>query len=117
MSECSGRVAAGTTPEASDFQRLLATMRDSGAELVAAEISSHALEMGRVRGTRFEVAAFTNLSQDHLDFHGDMASYRHAKERLFNEYQVGTAVLNVDDPVGRDFLAVGRGVGWGDVEL
>jgi UDP-N-acetylmuramoyl-L-alanyl-D-glutamate--2,6-diaminopimelate ligase len=91
-----------TTPEASDFQRLLATMRDAGAEVVAAEISSHALELGRVRGTRFQVAAFTNLSQDHLDFHGDMTAYRHAKERLFSEYPVASAVLNVDDPVGRD---------------
>jgi UDP-N-acetylmuramoyl-L-alanyl-D-glutamate--2,6-diaminopimelate ligase len=89
-----------TTPEATDFQRLLDEMSRLDASVVAAEISSHALEMGRVAGTRFEVAAFTNLSQDHLDFHGSMESYRHAKERLFREYEVGTAVLNVDDPVG-----------------
>jgi UDP-N-acetylmuramoyl-L-alanyl-D-glutamate--2,6-diaminopimelate ligase len=91
-----------TTPEATDFQRLLATMRDHGAEVIAAEISSHALEMSRVSATRFAVAAFTNLSQDHLDFHGNMESYRTAKERLFREYEIGTAVINVDDPVGAD---------------
>ncbi|MGA7097294.1 MAG: UDP-N-acetylmuramoyl-L-alanyl-D-glutamate--2,6-diaminopimelate ligase [Acidimicrobiia bacterium] len=94
--------SARTTPEATDFQRLLAQMRDLGAEVVAAEISSHALEMSRVNATKFAVAAFTNLSQDHLDFHGDMASYRRAKERLFHEFEVGTAVINVDDEVGRE---------------
>ncbi len=94
--------SARTTPEATDFQRLLAEMRGLGAEVVAAEVSSHALEMSRVVGTRFEVAAFTNLSQDHLDFHGTMESYRRAKERLFQDYDVGTAVINVADPVGAD---------------
>ncbi len=89
-----------TTPEASDFQRLLGRMRDGGTELVAAEVSSHALVLDRVAATTFAVAAFTNLSQDHLDFHGDMDSYRGAKRRLFDEYEVGTAVVNVDDEVG-----------------
>lgn len=96
-----------TTPEASELQRLLAEMRDRGVELAAIEVSSHALELGRVGGTRFAVAAFTNLSQDHLDFHGDMTSYRRAKERLFTGYPVGTAVINVDDPVGAE-IAAGR---------
>ena len=100
-----------TTPEATDFQRLLAAMRDLGAEVVAAEVSSHALEMSRVAATRFEVAAFTNLSQDHLDFHGTMESYRRAKERLFGEYEVGTSVVNVDDPVGADIAS------WVDTPL
>lgn len=100
--------SAMTTPEASDFQRLLAEMRDAGVALVAAEVSSHALDFGRVDATRFSVAAFTNLSQDHLDFHGDMASYRAAKERLFTDHDVATAVVNVDDPVGRE-LAAGYG--------
>ncbi|MFZ0014566.1 MAG: UDP-N-acetylmuramoyl-L-alanyl-D-glutamate--2,6-diaminopimelate ligase [Acidimicrobiia bacterium] len=94
-----------TTPEASEFQRLLGEMRDAGVGLVAVEVSSHALEFGRVAATRFAVAAFTNLSQDHLDFHGDMRSYRAAKERLFSEYEVGTAVINVDDPVGAAIAA------------
>ena len=94
-----------TTPEATDFQRLLAEMRDLGADVIAAEISSHALELGRVSATRFAVAAFTNLSQDHLDFHGDMEAYRAAKERLFYEYEVGAAVINVDDEVGREIAS------------
>lgn len=98
-----------TTPEASDFQRLLGRMRDSGTELVAAEVSSHALVLGRVAATAFAVAAFTNLSQDHLDFHGDMDSYRSAKRRLFDEYQVGTAVVNVDDEVGEEIARTFHG--------
>ncbi len=98
-----------TTPEASDFQRLLAQMRDMGADIVATEVSSHALAMGRVAATRFEVAAFTNLSQDHLDFHGTMESYQEAKERLFREYEVGTAVINVDDPAGAGIAEWYRG--------
>jgi UDP-N-acetylmuramoyl-L-alanyl-D-glutamate--2,6-diaminopimelate ligase len=106
-----------TTPEAPEFQRLLAAMRDQGVDVAAVEVSSHALEYGRVAGTRFAVAAFTNISQDHLDFHGDMAAYRAAKERLFTDFEVGTAVINIDDPVGADIAAgydgdqitVGRG--------
>jgi UDP-N-acetylmuramoyl-L-alanyl-D-glutamate--2,6-diaminopimelate ligase len=98
-----------TTPEASEFQSLLAEMRDEGVSVVAAEVSSHALEYGRVRATRFAAAAFTNMSQDHLDFHGDMASYRAAKERLFREYEIGTAVLNIDDPVGAEIASSYRG--------
>lgn len=98
-----------TTPEASDFQRLLARMRDNGAELVAAEVSSHALDLGRVAATSFAVAAFTNLSQDHLDFHGDMDSYRAAKLRLFDDYEVGTAVVNIDDEVGREIARTFHG--------
>ena len=101
--------SAMTTPEASDFQRLLADMRDESVTVVATEVSSHALEFGRVRSTRFAVAAFTNLSQDHLDFHGDMSSYRAAKERLFTDYEVKTAVVNIDDPVGRDLAGIFRG--------
>jgi UDP-N-acetylmuramoyl-L-alanyl-D-glutamate--2,6-diaminopimelate ligase len=95
-------VSERTTPEATDFQRLLAEMRDLGADVIAAEISSHALELGRVSATKFAVAAFTNLSQDHLDFHGDMASYRAAKESLFRDYDIGVAVINVNDPVGQE---------------
>lgn len=101
--------AVRTTPEATDFQRILARMRDRGAGVVAVEVSSHGLEMGRVRATRFAVAAFTNLSQDHLDFHGDMESYLAAKRRLFEEYEVGTAVLNIDDAAGAGIAAGYRG--------
>ena len=99
-------VSERTTPEATDFQRLLAQMRDLGADVIAAEISSHALELGRVSATKFAVGAFTNLSRDHLDFHGDMESYRIAKESLFRDYEVGTAVINVNDRVGRDIAAM-----------
>lgn len=91
-----------TTPEGPEFQRLLAGMRDQHVDLVAVEVSSHALELGRVAGTRFAVAAYTNISQDHLDFHGDMAAYEAAKERLFTDYEVGTAVINIDDPWGSE---------------
>ena len=86
-----------TTPEASDFQRTLAKMRSRGVTLVSCEVSSHALALGRVRATRFSVAAFTNLSHDHLDFHGDMASYLDAKRSLFTDHEVGVAVINLDD--------------------
>ena len=115
-------VSERTTPEATDFQRLLAEMRDLGANVIAAEISSHALALGRVSATKFAVAAFTNLSQDHLDFHGDMASYQAAKERLFRDYEVGVAVINVNDPVGREIggwaspprILIGRGDLWAE---
>ena len=93
-------VSKHTTPEASDFQRLLADMVAAGTRLVAAEVSSHALELGRVGGTDFSVATFTNLSQDHLDFHKSMDRYLASKKRLFEEYPVGTAVINVDDISG-----------------
>lgn len=103
------RTSTLTTPEATDFQRLLGEMVDGGVDLAAVEVSSHALELGRVNATRFEVAAFTNLSQDHLDFHGDMEAYRAAKATLFSDYDVATAVFNVDDPVGRSLAASHRG--------
>ena len=97
-----------TTPEASDLQRLLRHMVDEGAQVVAAEVSSHALAFGRVSGSLFSVAAFTNLSQDHLDFHGTMAEYRAAKELLFSPDLSRRAVVNVDDPVGREIAAACR---------
>jgi UDP-N-acetylmuramoyl-L-alanyl-D-glutamate--2,6-diaminopimelate ligase len=79
------RLATGlTTPEAPDLQALLAVMRERGASHVAMEVSSHALMLGRVSGIRFAVGAFTNLSQDHLDFHPDMEDYFAAKARLFD---------------------------------
>ncbi|MBT8213237.1 MAG: UDP-N-acetylmuramoyl-L-alanyl-D-glutamate--2,6-diaminopimelate ligase [Acidimicrobiia bacterium] len=89
-----------TTPEASDLQRLLATMRDSGVEVVAMEVSSHALVLHRTDATRFAVAAFTNLSQDHLDFHGDMESYYVAKRSLFDSRRAGAGVISVSDDWG-----------------
>jgi UDP-N-acetylmuramoyl-L-alanyl-D-glutamate--2,6-diaminopimelate ligase len=94
-----------TTPEADDVARTMAAMRARGATHVAMEVSSHALTLGRVRAVRFRVAAFTNLTQDHLDFHGSMAEYAASKARLFTELGPGTAVLNVDDAFGCDLAA------------
>lgn len=99
------RPAALTTPEATDFQRLLSEMRSQNVTAAAVEVSSHALEFGRVNGTRFNVAAFTNLSQDHLDFHGDMESYGRVKKRLFTDFEVDTAVINIDDSLGCEIAA------------
>jgi UDP-N-acetylmuramoyl-L-alanyl-D-glutamate--2,6-diaminopimelate ligase len=98
-----------TTPEAPELQRLLRSMGEAGADLVNVEVSSHALDMERVSGTRFAVAAFTNLSRDHLDYHGTMEAYRSAKLRLFADYEVGTAVINIDDPVGAGIAHAHRG--------
>jgi UDP-N-acetylmuramoyl-L-alanyl-D-glutamate--2,6-diaminopimelate ligase len=96
-----GAAAVRTSPEASDFYRLLAEMRARGARAVASEVSSHALVQGRVRGIAFDVAIFTNLTRDHLDFHGDMEAYFLAKRRLFGQLKEGgRAVVNLDDPYG-----------------
>ena len=95
---------ARTTPEASDLQRLLAAMRDRHVDLAALEVSSHALSLGRVDGVVFTVAAFTNLSHDHLDFHGDMEQYYRAKARLFTPERSRVAVVWVEDEWGRRLL-------------
>ncbi|MEE8497112.1 MAG: UDP-N-acetylmuramoyl-L-alanyl-D-glutamate--2,6-diaminopimelate ligase [Acidimicrobiia bacterium] len=88
-----------TTPEATDFQRLLAAMVGFGVDIASVEVSSHALALGRVDGTFFEIGAFTNLSQDHLDFHADMEEYLAAKRSLFDRCRTG--VIWVDDDAGR----------------
>jgi UDP-N-acetylmuramoyl-L-alanyl-D-glutamate--2,6-diaminopimelate ligase len=89
-----------TTPEAGDLQALLAVMRESGVTACVMEASSHALAQHRVDGIVFDVAGFTNLSQDHLDFHGDMASYFGAKARLFEAEHARRGVIIVDDDWG-----------------
>ncbi len=89
-----------TTPESPDLQAALATMADHGATCVAMEVSSHALALHRVDGIRYEVAAFTNLGRDHLDFHGDQEHYYQAKASLFQDGRAGCAVVNIDDPWG-----------------
>jgi len=94
----------GTTPEAPDLQAHLAELADEGFEAVAMEVSSHALEQHRVEATRFAVAVFTNLSQDHLDFHGTMERYFDAKASLFDPDRAAVAVVNADDPWGRRLL-------------
>ena len=91
-------IAALTTPESVDLQRTLLAMRDAGVGHVALEVSSHSLALGRVRTLRFAAAAYTQLSQDHLDFHGDLRAYGEAKALLFGpEYLAGPAVLNAAD--------------------
>lgn len=97
---------ARTTPEAPDLQRLLARMRDDGVTTVAMEVSSHALDQGRVGGVVFDAAVFTNLSQDHLDHHGSMESYFEAKASLFAPGRTEHALVNLDDPWGRRLLDV-----------
>jgi len=92
---------ARTTPEAPDLHAQLAEMLAAGRQAVAMEVSSHALDLHRVRGTRFAVAVFTNLSSDHLDYHGDMNAYFQAKAQLFRPDLADRAVVNLDDPHGR----------------
>ena len=92
-----------TTPEASDLQRLFAQMSDAGSEVVVMEVSSHALSLGRVAGTDFALGAFTNLSQDHLDFHQTMEEYFLAKALLFEMAPV--AVVQTDNRWGRRILS------------
>lgn len=92
---------ARTTPEAPDLQRQLATWRDNGVDAVVMEVSSHALALHRVESTRYAVAIFTNLSRDHLDFHGSMEQYFDAKSRLFTPAFSDHAVVNTDSPYGR----------------
>jgi UDP-N-acetylmuramoyl-L-alanyl-D-glutamate--2,6-diaminopimelate ligase len=90
-----------TTPEASDFHRLLADMLGRGVEAVAMEVSSHGLDQRRVGGARFACAVFTNLSQDHLDYHGTIEEYYRAKALLFTPEMSDRAAVNVDTPEGR----------------
>ncbi|MEX3786846.1 UDP-N-acetylmuramoyl-L-alanyl-D-glutamate--2,6-diaminopimelate ligase [Paraburkholderia sp. BR14374] len=98
-----------TTPDAPQLQRSLAQLRDAGAQAVAMEVSSHALHQGRVNGTAFDIAVFTNLTQDHLDYHGTFEAYEAAKARLFAWPELRAAVINRDDAVGRRLLASTRG--------
>jgi UDP-N-acetylmuramoyl-L-alanyl-D-glutamate--2,6-diaminopimelate ligase len=91
---------AHTTSDAVSVQRHLAALRSLGAECAAMEISSHALDQGRVAGVRFNTAAFTNLTRDHLDYHGTMEAYGAAKARLFAWPSLVNRVINVDDPFG-----------------
>jgi UDP-N-acetylmuramoyl-L-alanyl-D-glutamate--2,6-diaminopimelate ligase len=93
-------VAERTTPTPSDFQKLLCEARDSGCGYVVLEVSSHALAQRRPGTARFAAAVFTNLSGDHLDYHGEMESYFAAKRLLFTNYLDGPAIINTADPWG-----------------
>jgi UDP-N-acetylmuramoyl-L-alanyl-D-glutamate--2,6-diaminopimelate ligase len=119
-----------TTPEAPDLHALFALMRERGVAACAMEVSSHALVMGRVDGVVFDVAVFTNLGRDHLDFHADVEEYYAAKASLFTPERARTGLVNVDDAHGRrlveeatipirTFSLTGRDADWQavDVEL
>jgi UDP-N-acetylmuramoyl-L-alanyl-D-glutamate--2,6-diaminopimelate ligase len=94
-----------TTPESTDLQALLAAMTERGVGAAAMEVSSHALVAGRVSGTHYDVAIFTNLSQDHLDFHASMDDYFAAKAELFTARYARAGVVNIDDDRGRELAA------------
>jgi UDP-N-acetylmuramoyl-L-alanyl-D-glutamate--2,6-diaminopimelate ligase len=108
-----------TTPEAPEMQKQLATWRDEGVDVVAVEVSSHALSLHRIDGTHLRVAVFTNLTRDHLDFHHSMEAYFEAKARLFDPSMTDSAVVNVDNPYGRLLLDAAKvptvGYSLGDV--
>ena len=94
-----------TTPEATDLQALAAAMRERHMRHLVIEASSHALQLNRLEGAHFAIAGFTNLTQDHLDFHGDMDSYFAAKAALFNFALAELACINIDDPYGARLAA------------
>jgi UDP-N-acetylmuramoyl-L-alanyl-D-glutamate--2,6-diaminopimelate ligase len=117
-------VAMNTTPDAVSLQARLAALRAEGAFGCAMEVSSHGLDQGRVEGVEFDVALFTNLSRDHLDYHGSMEEYGAAKARLFHWPGLRHAVVNVDDPFGRTLAqsidrskvnVLGYGLGRGEI--
>lgn len=103
--------ATHTTPESHELQELLARIAQAGADVVAMEVSSHALAQERVSGCTFAAAAFTNLTRDHLDYHGTIEAYFEAKARLFRELlpKGAPAVLNLDDPRGAELAREIRG--------
>ncbi len=103
--------AVRTTPEASDLQKLFREMVDASCSHAVLEVSSHALALKRVHGCAFKVAVFTNLTRDHLDFHGDMENYFEAKRLLFASLlrPEGWAIVNVDDDHGETLAATSRG--------
>ena len=103
--------ASHTTPDVTVLHELLRQFAAAGAKAVAMEVSSHGLDQGRVNGARFDVALFTNLTRDHLDYHGTMAAYGAAKARLFAWPGLSTAVINADDPFGQSLVDAARGRG------
>jgi UDP-N-acetylmuramoyl-L-alanyl-D-glutamate--2,6-diaminopimelate ligase len=110
--------APTTTPESLDLQRNLQAMRQAGVTHAVLEVSSHALDLERVRGCHFDAALFTNLTRDHLDYHGSMEKYFQAKQLLFTQLLAESgkerkfSVINVDDPWGRKLLPVAGGSLW-----
>jgi len=96
--------ASHTTPDALTMQRSLSSMQQQGARCVVSEVSSHAMDQGRVRGVMFDLAVLTNLTRDHLDYHGNVEAYADAKRRLFNSEGLRYAVINADDSFGSALL-------------
>jgi UDP-N-acetylmuramoyl-L-alanyl-D-glutamate--2,6-diaminopimelate ligase len=94
-----------TTPEAPELSAIFATICERHIQLAAMEVSSHAIELGRVSGSKFKIAAFTNLTQDHLDFHGDMDSYFAAKSKLFTHEFAELGFINIDDKYGKELYS------------
>ena len=103
--------ASNTTPDAALLHETLAALKTAGAEAVAMEVSSHGLEQGRVNGIAFDVALFTNLSRDHLDYHGTMGAYGAAKAKLLAWPGLRVAVINADDPFGQSLIESARAKG------
>lgn len=110
-----------TTPDAATVHTMLRDLQIDGAKAVAMEVSSHALELSRVKGVRFDTVVFTNLTRDHLDFHGSMTAYGAAKARLFTDYPANHRIINADDAFGANLVAqalpntVSYGLGAGAV--
>jgi UDP-N-acetylmuramoyl-L-alanyl-D-glutamate--2,6-diaminopimelate ligase len=117
------RPGVRTTPESVDLQRLLSEMRAKKVDAVAMEVTSHGLALDRVEGLHFAASAFTNLTQDHLDFHGSMEEYFAAKRALFTPGRSDRGAVNLDDPYGRalketvNIPCIGYGVAVGDAEV
>jgi UDP-N-acetylmuramoyl-L-alanyl-D-glutamate--2,6-diaminopimelate ligase len=100
--------ASNTTPDAALLQQMLADYRVVGAQAAVMEVSSHGIDQGRVNGVKFDIALFTNLSRDHLDYHGTMAAYGAAKAKLFVWPGLRVGVINADDPFGQSLLDSAR---------
>ena len=98
--------ASQTTPDPITVHELLASFRDQGITQVCMEVSSHALDQGRVNGVQFFCCLFTNLSHDHLDYHGDMGSYAAAKRRLFTDFSSELAIINANDATGAGLVDI-----------
>jgi UDP-N-acetylmuramoyl-L-alanyl-D-glutamate--2,6-diaminopimelate ligase len=103
--------AVNTTPDAAELHEMLRELKNAGAETVSMEVSSHGLDQGRVNAVAFDVALFTNLSRDHLDYHGTMAGYGAAKAKLFRWPSLRVAVINGDDPFGQSLIDAARAKG------
>lgn len=109
--------SVNTTPDIVDLQNLLSQMRDSGVKEIVMEVSSHALALNRVAGCEFDIGVFTNLTQDHLDFHHTMEEYRETKEKLFSSLEIGNkidkkSIINSDDPSKEYFIQASTAPIW-----